>query len=85
MCRGDLDKSYLKRRHSRFYLETMFLKITQKVAKYLGYFSRTFVAKNFEKSPNLVTLGNEQLNRLHIQSYMKRCICYIKIFDMLQT
>ena len=35
-----------------------------KVAKYLGYFIRKFVDKNFEKWPNLVTLKVNQSKQL---------------------
>ena len=35
----------------------MFFIRAQKVTVHLGYFGRKFVAKNFQKSPNLVTLG----------------------------
>ena len=46
----------------------MFFRISQKVAKYLGYFGNKNVTKNFKKPPNLVTLDASitglNLNRL---------------------
>ena len=34
----------------------MFYKLHQNVTNYLGYFCNKFLAKNFQKSPNLVAL-----------------------------
>ena len=44
--------------HSGFDLKVKFFKIAQIICKYLEYFVRTFVAKNFQKSANLVTLDS---------------------------
>ena len=52
----NVSKSCLNNIHSSFYINwSFFKKIAQKSAIYLGYFCE-FVAKNFQKSPNLVTL-----------------------------
>ena len=40
----------------QFYIRVTLFKIAQKVANHLGFFAINFVAKNFKRSPNLVTL-----------------------------
>ena len=42
----------------RLYLKSTFVKIGQKVTKWLSYFERKFVSENFQKSPNMVTLNS---------------------------
>ena len=53
----NFSKSCPKSSQCSFYLRVRFFKIAQKVAaNHLGFFGRYSVAKNFQKSPNLVTL-----------------------------
>ena len=49
-------KSSLKSPKAVFILSLKFLKIAQKVTKYVGYFAEKITTNNFHKSPNLVTL-----------------------------
>ena len=60
----NVSKSCLKSSKSSFYIRVRFFKIAPKVANHLGYFCWNFVAKNFKKSPNLVTLFGGGLIRL---------------------
>ena len=46
-----------------FYLKGMFFKVAQTVDFSLGNLSEKYVTKNFQKSPNLVTLPIIQVRR----------------------
>ena len=58
-------KSCPKCSQCRFYIRVRFFKIAQRVAIILATFARDFVTKNFQKSPNLVTLSSTDWLMMH--------------------
>ena len=71
----DISKAWQKSSHISFYL-----KITQKVIKYLGYFCKRNCHQHLSKSLNLVTLiKNRNLNLTYLCNHKEMC-CWKYLF-----
>ena len=58
----NVSKSYPRSSHNSFCIRVRYFKISQKLLIIWASFSRNFVTKNFQKSPNLVTLVGLRTN-----------------------
>ena len=61
----NVTKSHSRSSQISFYIRVRFFKIAQRVAIILATFARDFVTKNFQKSPNLVTLSSTDWLMMH--------------------
>ena len=61
----------------------MLFKISRRVIKYLGYFCKSFWAKNFQKSSNLVTLASLPLFLMFFHTHLRVALSVTRLGDLL--